>query len=558
MLKSEYGLLSPNGQDILKYRLYCEQGGKCVYSQKALDISKLFEPNYTQIDHIIPYSRSFDDSMNNKVLVLTEENQNKRNRLPFEYFGGDVEKWERFETYVKSQYKINRAKMERLLKKKFTEEDSKDWKERNLNDTKYISRFVYNLIKDNLLFAESKNKKKVHSINGRITSYMRKMWGLNKIREEGDKHHAMDAAVIACVTDGMIQRVIQFNKGKEYLVKSGGKYINVDGEVFTEEQYEEEFGKKMQQPYNAFSKELEYRLGRDPKNFTEFFVKQNYTDEEIDSLKPVFVSRMVSKKKKGQMHDATIKSARDFDKGEVVSKVSLTKLKLAKDGEGKDCIKDYYRPQDDLLLYNKLLSLLKVNGGKAEEAFKETVYKPKSDGTDGAPVKKVKVVEKSTSGFVLDKVNGVAGNGNMIRIDVFTKDGKYYAVPVYVKDAYAGKLPNKAVVAKKPYGEWIEMDDSFEFLFSLYKNDLIYVKHKSGLILTKTNSNNKDDTITVKEGFLYYNSLNINSGGVMLFNIDNSYEIGGCGIKTLEKLEKCEADYFGNIRFVEKEKREGL
>ena len=550
--------MSPSGQDILKYRLYEEQGCKCAYSLKPFDLNKLFEPNYTQIDHIIPYSKCFDDSMNNKVLVFTKENQEKRNRLPYEYFGHNEERWHEFENYVLSQYKTNRAKAERLLKKKFTEEEEKDWKSRNLNDTKYISAFVYNLIKDNLLFAGGGNKKKVTAVNGRITSYLRKMWGLNKIREEGDKHHAMDAAVIACVTDGMIHKITQFNYGKECLFRTSGFFTNADGEILTEEEYDKEFGKKMAQPYNCFSKELEYRLEKDPKYFTEFFVKQDYTDEEIDGLKPVFVSRRVSKKAKGQIHDATIRSAREFENGKVISRVPLTKLKLAKDKDGNLFIKNYYKPEDDKLLYNKLLTRLIEYDGNAEIAFKEPVYKPKSDGTDGPLVKKVKIIENATTGFVLNKVKGVTDNGEMIRIDVFSKDGKYYAVPVYVKDFYTGKLPNKAVVANKPYSEWKEVDGSYEFLFSLYKNDLVYIRHRKGLELTKTNSSNKDDKIIFKEGHLYYNSFKISSGTVKLFTIDNSYEIQSAGILTLEKFQKCSADYFGNIDFIGKEKRQGL
>ena len=546
ILKTEFGLEKPNGQDILKYRLYEEQGGKCAYSQTPLSRSELFSPDYAQIDHVIPYSKCFDDSLSNKVLVLAKENQNKRNRLPYEYLGSDETRWENFKAFVTATYKGNRAKTERLLKKKFTADDEKEWKSRNLNDTKYISRFVLDLLKDNLLFAESERKKKVTAVNGRITSYVRKMWGINKVREEGDKHHAIDAAVIACITDGMINKISRFNMGKEYMFRTSGCYVTSDGEVITEEQYDTEYGKRLKQPYENFVSELELRQS------------VGYDDVLSNGVRPIFVSRRVSKKKKGQIHDATIRSARNLDKGETVSRVPLSKLKLVKNKDGEYEIKGYYRPQDDRLLYEKLLSLLIANGGNAEKAFKDPVYKPKADGTDGPQVKKVKVVDVMTLGVSLDKVHGVAGNGSMVRIDVFAKAGKFYAVPVYVKDAYDGVLPNRAVVANKPYNEWQEIDDTFTFKFSLYKNDLVYVKHKSGLTLKKTNSDDKCDTTIFKEGFLYYDSCDRASGAATFFTIDNSYAIHGVGIKTLERFEKCEADYFGNIRFVENEKREDL
>ncbi|MBQ9486046.1 MAG: type II CRISPR RNA-guided endonuclease Cas9 [Clostridia bacterium] len=573
LLEKEHHIHLPSGQDILKYRLYQEQGGKCAYSGKEFDINRLFEPNYAQIDHIIPYSKSFDDSFSNKVLVFTAENQNKKDRLPYEYFGGDEKRWNDFQAFVLSTYKNNRAKAERLLKKKFTEEDAKAWKERNLNDTKYITKFVYNLINDYLLFDPAgKFKKKTVAVNGRITAYMRKMWGLNKVREEGDKHHAMDAAVVACVSDGTIRKITEYNKGKERFLRVNGNVITADGEVMTEERYDVEYGIKMKQPYEGFSKELEYRLANNPKYYTDFFVKTGYSEEELDKLRPVFVSRMVNRKAKGQIHDATVRSAKIYkEKGEVITKTPLEKLVLKQDDKADekyylpDCgdyyIENYHNPQDDRLLYERLLKTLikaKKEGVSVADAFKGGVNKPKSDGTDGAPVKKVKIKSKATSGVLLEKVNGFADNGGMVRADVFTKDGKYYVVPVYIKDVYAKVLPNKAIVAKKPYEQWIEMDGSFEFLFSLYKNDLIYFEHKKGINLTKTNSKNKDDRIMRVKGHLYYNSINISTGGAEFFTHDNSYEIGGLGVLTLKKLQKCSVDVLGNITFVKKEKRQGF
>ena len=553
-LETEFGIISPSGQDILKLRLYEEQGCKSAYSQAPFEITRLFDSNYAQIDHIIPYSKSFDDSFNNKVLVFTKENQDKKDRIPYEYLGSDINHWTAFETFVSEQYKSNKNKRERLLKKEFTEDDAKEWKERNLNDTKYITSFVYNLLNDNLTFAGN-NKKNVFAVNGHITSYMRKILGLTKDRGESDKHHALDAAVVACVTDSEIQKITKFNKYKEDINSLVKETVNSDGEIVRKAIVEP--------PYNGFREELLCRLANDPKYYTAFFIKQGYTDKEINELRPVFVSRMVNKKSKGVIHDATLLSAKIYnDVGEdhckVIKRVPLAKLHLVKDKEGNYSIDNYYNPESDKLLYNKLLSMLIENNGNSKIAFKNPVYKPKSDGTDGALVSKVKIKEKITLGVKLNKVNAIAGNGDMIRIDIFTKNGKYYTVPVYVKDAYAGVLPNKAATASKLYEEWTEIDNTYEFLFSLYKNDLVYIEHKSGLKLTKTNSKNKNDTIDFKKGFLYYNSFNISNATATMFNIENSYEIGGAGLTTLTCFKKCQADLFGNITFINKEKRQGF
>ncbi|WP_418500008.1 type II CRISPR RNA-guided endonuclease Cas9 [Dysosmobacter sp.] len=100
---AEYKGDHATGLDIVKFKLYQEQDGVCLYSGQNLDIARLFEPGYADVDHIIPYSRCFDDSYQNKVLVLASENRQKGNRLPYEYFGQDEARrdpfpkpWERF------------------------------------------------------------------------------------------------------------------------------------------------------------------------------------------------------------------------------------------------------------------------------------------------------------------------------------------------------------------------------------------------------------------------------------------------------------------------------
>jgi len=86
--------------------------------------------------------------------------------------------------------------------------------------------------------------------------------------------------------------------------------------------------------------------------------------------------------------------------------------------------------------------------------------------------------------LVIDKLSGipvrqgVAKNDTMLRVDVFSKQGRFHLVPVYVHHRVKG-LPDRAIVAFKDEDEWTQIDDSFEFLFSLYPNDLVRVTQKS-------------------------------------------------------------------------------
>ena len=546
-LRTEYHCSNPTGQDLIKLKLFEEQGGVCAYSLKQMSLEHLFDNNYAEIDHIIPYSISFDDSYNNKVLVLAKENQEKKNRLPMQYLTG--KKRDDFVVWVNSCVR-NFKKRKNLLKESITEEDRNQFKERNLQDTKTMSRFLLNYIADNLEFAPSLKgrKKRVTAANGTVTSYMRKRWGITKLRENGDLHHAVDALVIACTTDGMIQQVSRYAQWREceYQMGETGSYAIDDrtGEVLREFPY----------PWPMFRRELECRLSSNPAVTVPDAHIPFYLDHDIP-LTPLFVSRAPRRKVTGPAHKETVKSPVALDDGYVVVKKPLTALKLDKDGE----IQNYYEAakNSDRLLYDALKAQLLKHNGKAEKAFSEPFYKPKADGTPGPLVNKVKLYEPTTLNVSVLQDKGVADHDSMVRIDVFYVEGDgYYFVPIYIADTLKDELPNKACVAHKPYSEWKEMKDD-DFIFSLYPNDLVQITHKKGFTLTVTK---KESTLTAtcdrKTELMYYIGANISTGALSFRTHDDSYGIGSLGIKTLESFEKYTVDVLGTYHKVGKEVRQ--
>ena len=544
-IRTEYGKERPTGQDLVKLKLWEEQHGECAYSQKHISIERLFEPGYVEVDHIIPYSISFDDSYKNKVLVFTEENRNKSNRLPLQYLQG--KRREDFTVWVESSIRDFRKK-QRLLKEVITAEDEKKFKERNLQDTKTMSRFLLNYISDHLEFADfaSGRKKHVTAVNGAVTSYMRKRWGITKIRENGDLHHAVDALVIACTTDGMIQQVSRYAALREC------EYVQTEAGSMAVSQHTGEVLRQFPYPWPEFRRELEARLGDDPRRAVISQRFPVYVTGDIP-VRKLFVSRMPRRKVTGAAHKETIKSPKALNDGVVVVKRALTDLKLdPKTGE----IANYYMPQSDRLLYEALKEELKKHGGNGAKAFAAPFHKPKSDGTPGPVVNKVKLCEPTTLNVPVLKGTGVAENDSMVRIDVFhVENDGYYFVPIYIADTLKKELPNKACVAYKPYEQWKEMADK-DFIFSLYPNDLLRVTHKTKLKLTKAQKESTlPDTYETKQEMLYYISANINTAAIACRTHDSSYEIRSMGIKTLEKLEKFTVDVLGEYHKVEKEPR---
>ncbi len=544
-LKKEYGLSNAGGQDLVKFKLFQEQDGVCAYSLKRISIERLFEPGYAEVDHIIPYSISFDDSYKNKVLVLTEENRNKGNRLPMEYLSG--KRREDFQVWVNSTVRDYR-KRQNLLKEKISQEEEAQFKERSLQDTKHASRVMMNLIRDKLAFAPSPTgrKKRVTAVNGQITAVLRKRWGLNKNREDGDLHHSLDAVVIACATDAMIQQISRNTALREcrYMQHEKGS-LAIDGstgEVLRDFPY----------PWPDFRRELEGRLARDPAKVLGDMKLPFYMGKELP--KAIFVSRMPRRKVTGAAHKDTVKSARLLEQGYVLVKRSITELKL-KDGE----IEGYYNKDSDILLYEALKKQLEEHGGDGKKAFAQPFHKPKRDGSPGPLVNKVKLTEKTTMAVPVQGGQAVADNDSMVRTDVFYVEGEgYYLVPIYVADTLKDKLPGRACVANKSYAEWKEMREE-DFIFSLYPDDLFLAEHRGQLKFSKVHKESTlPDSFTCKSQLMYFTGTDISTGAISGETHDGAYKSRGIGVKTLKRLEKYTVDVLGEYHKVGKEKRLGF
>ncbi len=187
-------------QDRLKYRLWEESGGVCIYSGEMISKTTLFTDE-TEIDHILPYKRSLDDSYMNKVICFSRKNREKGARTPREAF----EETEEWDSILSISNSLPRPKKERLLKEDLGGID--EFISNQLTDARYISReagkYIRNLGCD------------VSFTKGGATSWLRKQWGLNNLlgdsgekNREDHRHHAVDATVIALTTRRLYQKII--------------------------------------------------------------------------------------------------------------------------------------------------------------------------------------------------------------------------------------------------------------------------------------------------------------------------------------------------------------
>lgn len=198
--------------NILLYKLWEECKKTCPYTGKSISIIQLFSGE-VQIEHIHPWSRSLNDSFNNKTLCFADENRRKGDKTPFEFYGNDEQNWSAIkERALKlfsdtKEYPNSYQKFKRFILTKFDE----DFSSRQLNDTRYISKEAKGYL--------GQICSKVLVSPGQATANLRQKWGMNHIlnddnekTREDHRHHAVDALVMACTKISYIQELSKWNR----------------------------------------------------------------------------------------------------------------------------------------------------------------------------------------------------------------------------------------------------------------------------------------------------------------------------------------------------------
>lgn len=219
-----FGENNLNVRNFEKYKYWVEQGERSIYNyEKVIEANRLLEEGYCQIDHIIPRSVSFDDSLNNKILILTSENQNKGSKMPIEYIG--TENWDEYENQVRSRFSgtIPDIKLRNLLYKGNKDDYQKNFLSRNLNDTRFISKLVISYLKSRKFLSQlpeifKGNEVRVRSTNGTLTAYIRRhlLYDVGYKKERSDyRHHAVDAVIISISNTSMYNSVGNYFRLRE-------------------------------------------------------------------------------------------------------------------------------------------------------------------------------------------------------------------------------------------------------------------------------------------------------------------------------------------------------
>lgn len=199
-----------NADNRTRLRLFEEQGGAnkgivvCPYSGRTISLSSLFSSEI-EVDHILPISQTLDDTLGNRVLCFREANRNKRQKTPFEAFGGSPE-WYDIAARAESLPVNKRWRFKPDALEQFQKDGG--FLARQLNETKYLSRLA------KAYLGRICDPDQVYVTPGTLVGLLRGKWGLNSILSDANqkertdhRHHAIDAIVIGTLTRGLINRI---------------------------------------------------------------------------------------------------------------------------------------------------------------------------------------------------------------------------------------------------------------------------------------------------------------------------------------------------------------
>jgi CRISPR-associated endonuclease Csn1 len=241
-LSTEYGFKKVTRSLINKYKVYEECQGVSLYTGKRVALADFLNGAGVEVEHIIPRSKLFDDSMSNKTLAESWVNKAKGNRTAADFMQlQPVPGLQSFDDYVKHVDELFKTKAISYTKmKRLTAEEKDiptDFISRQLRQTQYISKKAYQIL--------SMVCRNVHASSGSVTDYLRDKWGWNDVlkrihweryeklgltsieeRENGQRmyhiegwskrddhrHHAIDALVVACTKQRYIQTLNNLSK----------------------------------------------------------------------------------------------------------------------------------------------------------------------------------------------------------------------------------------------------------------------------------------------------------------------------------------------------------
>lgn len=538
-------LAQPSSSDLKRYKLWLEQKYKSPYTGRVIPLNKLFTSEY-EIEHIIPQSRYFDDGLSNKVICESEVNKLKDNNLGLEFikkFHGykvsdkiTILEISEYEEFVKQHYSKNRTKRNKLL----LEDIPEQMIERQMNDTRYISKYISqllsNIVRDD---KPDSNDDGINSINilsgnGKVTTRLKQDWGLNDVWNElilprfermneisqtqdftawnekhqkflptvpielskgfskkriDHRHHAMDALVIACATRDHVNLLNNESAKSDTKRYDLNRKLRIYEKIaYTDsksgERIEREVPKGFIKPWKTFTIEAKNELDAIVVSFKQNLriinKATNYYEKIVKDKKVKVEQKGTNWAVRKALHKETVSGQVQLDRIKVAKGKILTATRKSLDTSFNE---KSILSITDTGIQKILLNYLKVKGS-SEMAFSPEGIEEMNqnislynDDKNHQSILKVRVFEQGSK-FAL----GETGNKTAKFVEAAKGTNLFFGVYTDKsgKRSY-DTIPLHVVVERQKQGLFAVPETNEkgnQLLFSLSPNDLVYVPHE--------------------------------------------------------------------------------
>ncbi|HAI13476.1 MAG: type II CRISPR RNA-guided endonuclease Cas9 [Phycisphaerae bacterium] len=348
---------------INRYLIWDQQNHECMYTGNKISQTQLFNGE-VDVDHILPRSRSLDDSQSNKVVCFRSANADKGQRTVYEWLAAsDPKRFDEISTralaFVKN-HGFPYGKFKKLIQKNV---DVDSFIARQLTDTGYIAKATRQYLA--CLFEDDKH---ILGLKGQHTATLRHQWGLNNILRHDDinqksrddhRHHAIDAILVAVTNRSRLQ---QLSKG----------YQEVEQIDYT-------------------TGEVQYRQAHKGPALDEPW--ENFRSDVESAVNEINVSHRVNRKISGQLHKdnpfAPVKDregktiANTYVKRKLVETLTTTEIEAIRDETIRTIVKNALK-----------VSGLDIDSPKKPDKKKMQEVLSQVTMPSGVPIKKVRVLTK--------------------------------------------------------------------------------------------------------------------------------------------------------------------
>ena len=447
----------PSPDIFRKLRLWEEQGAPqarvCPYTGRNLSFGMVIS-SQTEVDHILPFSKTLDDSMANKVVCIAAANRDKGDRAPYGAFGHSPPGYD-YQKILDATVKFPANKRWRFR------DDAMGWYEdgavfldRQLNETRYLSRTARAYLA-HLYDEKGEGRRRVMATPGHLTALLRRAWGLEGmlraapdtgeiVRKQRDdhRHHAIDAFIIANTTEGLLQRFAR--------AAASSHHVAV-----------EKLGSLVPDPWEGFRREQ----------------LRPILDRLVVSYKPDHGTRGVPGKTTGQLHNDTaygLVALSEDGPSQVVRRKKLSTLKRRSE---LDAVRDCEMRKALIELWEQVESEIGAKGGKASEAPGRFAERAASDGVllggRRQTVRRVRVLEHETVIPIRDRsgrpYKGYKRGGNEFADVWRMRDGSWKMVIV---PTFEANQPDFDLEEFRPKDRSGRRDPTAKRLMRLHRDDM--------------------------------------------------------------------------------------